>query len=136
MALARTLTPRGDTTIALNHTIVPVCDKEAAARQFAQLFGLFYEDVGEHFAPVKVNDTLTFLFNDDTNFEGDHYAFHVSDPEFDATLHRVQEAGLTYGSALWSADDAKLNDWGDGRGVYFRTDTMPWSPSCADWRML
>jgi hypothetical protein len=80
--------------IALNHTIVPAKDKEAAARQFAQLFGLAYEGVGEHFAPVKVNDTLTFLFDDGADFESHHFAFHVSDPEFDAVFHRVQEAGL------------------------------------------
>jgi catechol 2,3-dioxygenase-like lactoylglutathione lyase family enzyme len=107
--------------IALNHTIVPAREKEAAARQFAQLFGLAYEGIGEHFAPVKVNDTLTFLFDDDGKFESRHYAFHVSDTEFDGIFRRVQEAGLSHGSAPWSADDAKLNDWGGGRGVYFRT---------------
>jgi catechol 2,3-dioxygenase-like lactoylglutathione lyase family enzyme len=106
---------------ALNHTIVPARDKEAAACSLAQLFGLSYNGLGEHFAPVKVNDTLTFLFDDGTNFESHHYAFHVSDAEFDAIFSRVQEAGLTYGSAPWSADDHKLNDWGGGRGVYFRT---------------
>ena len=36
-------------------------------------------------------------------------------------LHRVQEAGLIYGSTPWSNDDAKLNNWGGGRGVYFKT---------------
>jgi catechol 2,3-dioxygenase-like lactoylglutathione lyase family enzyme len=108
-------------TIALNHTIVPAKDKQVAAREFAQLFGLAYKGLDEHFAPVKVNDGLTFLFDDDPEFESHHYAFHVSDPEFDAIFHRVQEGGLTYGSAPWSADDAKLNDWGGGRGVYFRT---------------
>jgi catechol 2,3-dioxygenase-like lactoylglutathione lyase family enzyme len=107
-------------TIMLNHTIVPAREKQAAARQFAKLFGLSYEGLGEHFAPVKVNDTLTFLFDDDTNFESHHYAFHVSDAEFDAIFGRVREAGLTYGSAPWSADDRKLNNWGGGRGVYFR----------------
>jgi catechol 2,3-dioxygenase-like lactoylglutathione lyase family enzyme len=106
--------------IMLNHTIVPARNKQAAARQFAQLFGLLYNGVGEHFAPVKVNDTLTFLFQDDTNFESHHYAFHVSDAEFDAIFQRVKEAGLVYGSAPWSADDKRLNDWGGGRGVYFR----------------
>jgi len=69
---------------------------------------------------VKVNDTLTFLFDDDTNIESHHYAFHVPDAEFDAIFGRVREAGLTYGSAPWSADDRKLNNWGGGRGVYFR----------------
>jgi catechol 2,3-dioxygenase-like lactoylglutathione lyase family enzyme len=80
--------------ITLNHTMVPARDKEAAARLFSRLFGLAYGGVGEHFAPVKVNDTLTFLFDDDTKFESHHYAFHVSDAEFDAIFHRVQEAGL------------------------------------------
>ena len=107
-------------TIILNHTIVPARNKEAAARHFAQLFGLPYNGVGEHFAPVKINDTLTFLFEDDTNFESHHYAFHVSDAEFDAIFQRVKEACLVYGSAPWSDDDKKLNDWNGGRGVYFR----------------
>ena len=48
------------------------------------------------------------------------YAFHVSDTEFDAIFHRIQEADLVYGSAPWGTDDAKLNDWGGGRGVYFK----------------
>jgi catechol 2,3-dioxygenase-like lactoylglutathione lyase family enzyme len=108
-------------TITLNHTIVPAKDKEAAARQFAQLFGLSYQGVGEHFAPVKVNEALTFLFDGDDTFESHHYAFHVSDAEFDAIFGRVKDAGLTYGSAPWSADDKKLNHWGGGRGLYFTT---------------
>ena len=107
--------------IVLNHTIVPVSDKEAAARQFAQLFGLTYEGLGEHFAPVKINESLTFHFDQDSDFESHHYAFHVSDAEFDSILHRVQEAGLIYGSTPWSSGDAKLNNWGGGRGVYFKT---------------
>ncbi len=109
-------------TITLNHTIVPARDKAAAARLFAQLFDLAYEGAGGHFAPVKVNDALTFLFDDETGtFESHHYAFHVSDAEFDAIFGRVKEAGLVYGSAPWSAEDGKLNDWGGGRGVYFKT---------------
>ena len=39
-------------TITLNHTIVPARDKEAAARFFAQILGLAYNGVEEHFAPV------------------------------------------------------------------------------------
>ena len=107
--------------ITLNHTIVPARDKEAAAREFAQLFGLPYGGPGEHFAPVKVNDGLTFLFDEDRDFRSHHYAFHVSDAEFDTILARVREAGLAHGSAPWSAEDGKLNHWGGGKGVYFRT---------------
>ena len=107
-------------TITLNHTIVPSRDKAAAARNFAQLFGLPFERAEGHFAPVRVNDTLTLLFDEDEGFESHHLAFHVSDAEFDAIFARIKEAGLAYGSAPWSLDDGKLNDWNGGRGVYFK----------------
>ena len=105
--------------VELNHTIVPARDKLAAARFFAKIFGLTFLGPGEHFAPVRVNETLTLLFDDDEGFESHHYAFHVSDADFDAILGRVKKAGLGYGSAPWSLDDRKLNDWNGGRGVYF-----------------
>ena len=54
-------------TIILNHTIVPARDKVAAARFFASIFGLdFNEQQSGHFAPVRVNETLTLLFDEDT----------------------------------------------------------------------
>jgi catechol 2,3-dioxygenase-like lactoylglutathione lyase family enzyme len=56
-------------TIILNHTIVPARDKVAAARFFASIFGLhFNEQQSDHFAPVSVNETLTLLFDEDTSF--------------------------------------------------------------------
>jgi catechol 2,3-dioxygenase-like lactoylglutathione lyase family enzyme len=106
-------------TITLNHTIVPVRDKVAAAKFFAKIFGLKRGRTG-YFAPVKLNKGLTLLFSDEERkFDSHHYAFHVGEREFDAIFGRVKKAGLTYGSAPWSASDGKLNDWGGGRGVYF-----------------
>jgi catechol 2,3-dioxygenase-like lactoylglutathione lyase family enzyme len=107
-------------TILLNHTIVPARDKLASARFFADMFGLAFDGKADHFAPVKVNDTLTLLLSDEEQFEHHHYAFHVSDAEFDAIFGRVKRAGLAYGSTPWSMQDGKLNDWNGGRGVYFR----------------
>jgi catechol 2,3-dioxygenase-like lactoylglutathione lyase family enzyme len=106
--------------ITLNHTIVPAHDKEAAARFFARIFGLRFEGASGHFAPVHVNDTLTLLFDQETAFDSHHYAFHVDDGAFDAILGRVKAEGLPYGSAPWSLEDGKLNDWNGGRGVYFK----------------
>ena len=103
-------------TITLNHTIVPARDKAAAAKFFARILGL-KRGRTSYFTPVRVNKSLTLLFDDDTKFESHHYAFHVSDPEFDAILGRIREAKLVYGSAPWSLDDGKLNDWNGGRGV-------------------
>ena len=107
-------------TIVLNHTIVPARDKAAAARFFADIFGLPFDQESGHFAPVRVNNSLTFLFDDEASFESHHYAFHVSDAEFDSIFERIKQLGLAYGSAPWSLDDGKLNDWNGGRGVYFK----------------
>src|SRR6476620_11858484 len=85
-------------TIVLNHTIVPARDKEESARFFARIFGLKYEGPMSHFAQVRVNDGLTFDFDTDTNFESHHYAFMVSDAEFDAIFGRIQGESLAYGS--------------------------------------
>ena len=51
-------------TITLNHTIVWARDKDAAVRFFAKIFGLRFEGLGGHFAPVRVNDTLMLDFAD------------------------------------------------------------------------
>ena len=82
-------------TITLNHTIVWARDKEGAARFFAEIFGLRFEGLRGHFAPVRVNDALTLDFADAKGtIASQHYAFHVSDAEFDAILQRVKDAGL------------------------------------------
>src|SRR5438128_2422810 len=106
--------------IILNHTIVPARDKEASARFFADIFGLKYEGLGGHFAPVRVNETLTLDFDDDDHFDIHHYAFHVSDPEFDAIFKRVQEAGIAYGSDPWNLENKQLNYWNGVKGFYVR----------------
>jgi catechol 2,3-dioxygenase-like lactoylglutathione lyase family enzyme len=112
-------------TIELNHTIVPARDKVASAKFFARLFGLsFDENAVGYFAPVRVNDRLTLDFDDDYSaadrFDVHHYAFHVSDEEFDAIFNRLQEERLAYGSDPRNPDNGKLNNWNGGRGLYFR----------------
>jgi catechol 2,3-dioxygenase-like lactoylglutathione lyase family enzyme len=109
--------------ITLNHTIVPARDKEASARFFADIFGLKYEGPAGHFAPVKVNDTLTLDFDNSERFEWHHYAFHVSDEEFDAIYGRVKGAGLKYGSMPWSREDMQINNGMAVAGSIFATPT-------------
>ena len=105
--------------IVLDHTIVPARDKEASARFFAQVFGLRYDGVRGHFAPVRVNESLTFDFDNRDSFESHHYAFYISDEEFDAILGRVQAAGRSYGSGPSSPTDGRINTRRGGRGFYF-----------------
>lgn len=106
--------------IILDHTIVPARDKEESARFFASIFGLSYEGEAGHFAPVQVNDELTLDFDNWDTFEQHHYAFKVSEAEFDAIFERVRAAGLRYGSGPFSAEDMKINHRHGGRGLYFR----------------
>ena len=106
--------------IVLDHTIVPTHDKQESARFFARIFGLEYDGPVSHFAPVRVNDTLTLDFDDDSGFESHHYAFKVSEQEFDEIFARIGEEGITYGSGPGALDDMDINHRRGGRGVYFR----------------
>jgi catechol 2,3-dioxygenase-like lactoylglutathione lyase family enzyme len=105
--------------ITLNHTIVPAHDKEASANWFAKIFGLAYEGAAGHFAPVQVNDTLTLDFDNRDGFESHHYAYHVSEDEFDAIFGRIKAEGIPYGSGPRNLDDMDINHRLGGRGVYF-----------------
>ena len=106
--------------IELNHTIVPAHDKVASAQFFARIFGLPFEEraVG-YFAPVRVNDALTLDFADSNQVPIHHYAFKVSEAEFEAIFGRIRKEGVVYGSGPYSREDMKINHRGGGRGVYF-----------------
>jgi catechol 2,3-dioxygenase-like lactoylglutathione lyase family enzyme len=107
-------------SIVLDHTIVPARDKAASARFFARIFGLPDQGEVSHFAPVRVNATLTLDFDTRAKFESHHYAFKVSEEEFDAIFARVEAERIPYGSGPFSLDDMRINHRGGGRGFYFR----------------
>ena len=88
-------------TIELHHTIVPARDKSASAKFLAMIFGLSVDErAGEYFAPVRVNERLTLDFDDEVHrCETHHYAFKVSETEFDAILSRIQAARIPYGAS-------------------------------------
>ena len=105
--------------IHLNHTIVPASDKEASARFFAHVMGLAYEGAHGHFAPVRVDDNLTMDFDSREVVELHHYAFQVSEEEFEAIFARIQASGTTYGSGPGTQANGEVNHRGGGHGVYF-----------------
>jgi catechol 2,3-dioxygenase-like lactoylglutathione lyase family enzyme len=98
---------------------VPAHDKEESARFLARILGLKYEGMWGHFAPVKINDTLTLDFDNRESFESHHYAFLVSEDEFDVILKRVQDEGLRYGSDPFDQTNGRINNHHGGRGFYF-----------------
>ena len=107
-------------TIVLDHTIVPARDKAASATYFAELFGLTAGETVGPFAPVQVNPSLTFDFDDRRPFEIHHYAFHVTDEEFDAIFGRVKAHGLVFGSDPYDQENMRIREFNGGRTVYFK----------------
>lgn len=106
--------------VHLDHTIVPTHDREASARWFAGIMGLEYKGPWGHFAPVQVDEHLSLDFDDAENFQSIHYAFIVTEPEFDAILGRVQEKRVVYGSGPFESEDMQINHRHQGRGFYFK----------------
>jgi catechol 2,3-dioxygenase-like lactoylglutathione lyase family enzyme len=106
--------------IRLDHTIVPAKDKVASAQFFAEIFGLTVKPGPGHFAQVQVNESLTFDFADEPEPWGrHHYAFHVSEAEFEAIFRRVKAKGIPYGSGPDHHADGQTYTRRGGRGFYF-----------------
>ena len=105
--------------LSLDHTIVPSKSKETAAKWMAGILGVEYTGMWGHFAPVKINDLLSFDFDDREEFESHHYALLASDQEFDEILDRVKGEGIPYGSGPRSRTDMEINHLHTGRGFYF-----------------
>jgi catechol 2,3-dioxygenase-like lactoylglutathione lyase family enzyme len=105
--------------ITLNHTIVPSHDKERSAQFFARIFGLNYGGPVGHFAQVRVNGDLAFDWDNREQFEGHHYAFVVTDAEFDEIFNRLRAERIAYGSGPGSSTDGQTNRRRGGRGLYF-----------------
>jgi len=116
--------------IVLDHTIVPAKDKVASAEFFAEIFGLKVKPGQGHFAQVQINESLTFDFADEPEAWGGpgfdprtgkshHYAFHISEAEFEAIFGRVKAKGLPYGSGPYNHTDGQIYSRRGGRGFYF-----------------
>ena len=109
-------------TIKLNHTIVHSRDPRAAAEWFAALFGLPKPKPFGPFLDVEVGNevTLAFLDADGMEIQVQHYAFLVSDEEFDQIFGRIQERKVKYWADPGQKQVGKINHHFGGRGVYFQ----------------
>ncbi|MFJ5674614.1 VOC family protein [Streptomyces sp. NPDC093097] len=108
--------------ISLNHTIVPATDHRAAARFFASVMGLpELPPAGRdgHFAPVRVNETLTLDFMAVPAPEGHHLAFDVDPETFDGILARLRSAGVPYGNDPRHPDNGRTDHPLCPRGLFF-----------------
>ncbi|MFE7593822.1 VOC family protein [Kitasatospora sp. NPDC057512] len=108
--------------ISLNHTIVPAVDNEAAALFFASVMGLDYQGADRHFAPVRVNDSLTLDFMTVEDPVGHHLAFDVDPSSFDGILARLRDADVPYGNDPREPGNGRIDHPLCPRGLYFTDD--------------
>lgn len=108
-------------SVELNHTIIHSRDNRESAEFLAHVLGL---DVGAEwgpFIPVDTSNgvTLDFATIPAESIVMQHYAFLVSDEEFDAAFDRIREAGVTYFADPHGKRPGEINHDHGGRGVYF-----------------
>jgi catechol 2,3-dioxygenase-like lactoylglutathione lyase family enzyme len=107
-------------TVKLNHTIVAARDKEKSALFVSELLGLEPPSLLGPFALIEVGDWLTLDFMDtEGDIASQHYAFLVSEAEFDQIFARIKERQLPYWADPSQTKRGEINLWDDGRGVYF-----------------
>ncbi|WP_405618443.1 VOC family protein [Streptomyces sp. NBC_00076] len=107
-------------TVQLNHTIVAAHDKHASARFLADILGLDVSPQYGPFIPVQIPNGVTLDYVDTPDpITPQHYAFLVSEPDFDTILDRVQQAGLTHWADPFHHRAGEINHNDGGRGTYF-----------------
>lgn len=105
--------------VQLNHTIVRSRDKQASARFLADILGLGEPQPFGHFATVQLSNGISLDFDDAEVIHPQHYAFLVSDAEFDPIFERVKQRGLTFYAYPGKRGPGEINTRDNGRGFYF-----------------
>ncbi|WP_055493359.1 VOC family protein [Streptomyces sp. TP-A0356] len=107
-------------SVELNHTIVAARDKEASARFLADLLGLEVAPQYGPFIPVQIPNGVTLDYMEATeSITPQHYAFLVSEDDFDAIFSRIRTAGLPYWADPYHDRPQEINHNDGGRGAYF-----------------
>lgn len=107
-------------SVELNHTIVAARDRERSAAFLAEVLGLATPTPFGPFTVVAVANGVSLDFAD---AEGDitpqHYAFLVSENEFDEIFGRIRTRELPYWADPARRRPGEINHNDGGRGVYF-----------------
>ena len=103
----------------LNHTIVYARDKRASASFLAEVLGLPAPVAFGPFMGVQTGNEVTLDFMDAGAVSSQHYAFLVSEAEFDTIFARIRERGLPYWADPGKQQLNRINTRDGGRGVYF-----------------
>ena len=109
--------------IAFNHTIVAARDRAESARFFTELFGLPAAAEFGPFLAVGVEHGVSLdvaQVGADAEIHPQHYAFLVSEDDFDAIYGRIRDRGLSHWADPHGRHPGEINHHDGGRGVYFQ----------------
>jgi len=106
--------------VQLNHTIVWCRDQEVSANFMADMLGLAEPYRFGPFLIVEPANGISLDFHEvDGEVESQHYAFLISEDEFDQVFGRIQERGLEYWADPAKSQPGQINHHDGGRGVYW-----------------
>lgn len=107
--------------VELNHTIVASIDNRKSAEFLADILGLEVGTEWGPFIPVATSNgvTLDFATAPTESITMQHYAFLISDEEFDAAFEKIKRAGIEYWADPHREHPGEINYNHGGRGVYF-----------------
>ena len=108
-------------SVELNHTIVHARDNRESAEFLAGVLGLEVGAEWGPFVPVATGNgvTLDFASVPVGSITVQHYAFLVSEDEFDAAFERIRQGGITYYADPYRRQPGEINHHHGGRGLYF-----------------
>ncbi|MFI6582716.1 VOC family protein [Embleya sp. NPDC050493] len=108
-------------SVELNHTIVHARDNRESAEFFADLLGLEITAEWGPFIAVDLSNgvTLDFATIPADEITPQHYAFLVSEAEFDAAYQRITQRGIEHYADPHRQHPGAINHNDGGRGVYF-----------------
>jgi catechol 2,3-dioxygenase-like lactoylglutathione lyase family enzyme len=105
--------------VELNHTIVPSRDKVASSRFLSDVLGLPKPKQVSHFFALEVANGVTLDYDDADEVPSLHFAFLVTDEEFDGIFERIRTAGVPYYADPNHRVPGVVNNRAGGRGFYF-----------------
>jgi catechol 2,3-dioxygenase-like lactoylglutathione lyase family enzyme len=117
--------------VDLDHLIVQSRDKRASAAFLAEMLGLPPPSAvgpGGRFHAIRLASGTSLDFADaGEQFTPQHYAFAVTDPEFDALLARIRERRMPHWADPQQTQPDQVADRGGGsRAVYFADPSGHW----------
>lgn len=106
--------------VQLNHTIVEARDREATAKFLTEILGLPDPVPYGPFLVVQTSNEVSLdVVGADGPVHPQHYAFLVSDAEFDSIFERITARGLEYWADPFGREPGRINHHDGGRGVYW-----------------